>query len=53
MFNAWLKPYLPRTLFKRAFLILIVPIVLIQVVVGVVFVERLFQDVSRQMTKAV
>ncbi len=53
MFNAWIKPYLPRTLFKRAFLILIVPIVLIQVVVGVVFVERLFQDVSRQMTKAV
>lgn len=53
MFNAWIKPYLPRTLFKRAFLILIVPLVLIQVVVGVVFVERLFQDVSRQMTKAV
>lgn len=53
MLNAWIKPYLPRTLFKRAFLILIVPIVLIQVVVGVVFVERLFQDVSRQMTKAV
>ncbi len=52
MFNKWLKPYLPRTLFKRAFLILIVPIVLIQVVVGVVFVERLFQDVTRQMTKA-
>lgn len=53
MFNKWLKPYLPRTLFKRAFLILIVPIVLIQVVVGVVFVERLFQDVSRQMTNSV
>ena len=52
MFNAWIKPYLPRTLFKRAFLILIIPIVLIQVVVGVVFVERLFEDVSRQMTKA-
>ena len=52
MFNAWIKPYLPRTLFKRAFLILIVPMVLIQVIVGVVFVERLFQDVSRQMTKA-
>ncbi|MCO4826044.1 MAG: HAMP domain-containing protein [Amylibacter sp.] len=53
MFNKWLKPYLPRTLFKRAFLILIVPIVLIQVVVGVVFVERLFQDVSRQLTNSV
>ncbi|MEJ6708738.1 MAG: ATP-binding protein [Amylibacter sp.] len=53
MFNKWLKPYLPRTLFKRAFLILIVPIVLIQVVVGVIFVERLFQDVSRQLTNSV
>lgn len=53
MFNKWLKPYLPRTLFKRAFLILIFPIVLIQVVVGVVFVERLFQDVSRQLTHSV
>ncbi len=53
MFNKWLKPYLPRSLFGRAILILIVPIVLIQVVVGIVFVERLFQDVTRQMTLAV
>ncbi|MCP5085665.1 MAG: HAMP domain-containing protein [Rhodobacteraceae bacterium] len=52
MFNKWLKPYLPRSLFGRAILILIVPIVLIQVVVGIVFVERLFQDVTRQMTVA-
>lgn len=52
MFNKWLKPYLPRSLFGRAFLILAVPIVLIQVVVGVVFVERLFQDVTRQMTQS-
>ena len=53
MFNKWLKPYLPRSLFGRAILILIVPIVLIQVIVGVVFVERLFQDVTRQMTRSV
>ncbi|WP_188676201.1 ATP-binding protein [Neptunicoccus cionae] len=52
MFNKWLKPYLPRSLFGRAFMILAVPIVLIQVVVGVVFVERLFQDVTRQMTQS-
>lgn len=50
MFGRLLKPYLPRSLFGRAVAILIVPIVLIQVVVGVVFVERLFQDVTRQMT---
>lgn len=51
MFNRFLKPYLPRSLFGRAVAILIVPIVLIQVVVGVVFVERLFRDVTRQMTR--
>ncbi|MEM6620473.1 MAG: ATP-binding protein [Pseudomonadota bacterium] len=52
MFNRFIKPWLPRSLFGRALMILIVPIVLIQVVVGVVFVERLFQDVTRQMTRA-
>ena len=52
MSNKRLKPNLPRSLFGRAVLILIVPIVLIQVVVSVVFVERLFQDVTRQMTRA-
>jgi len=53
MFNKWLKPYLPRSLFGRAIAIMIVPIVLIQVVVGVVLVERLFQKVSSQMSMAV
>jgi len=53
MFNKWLKPYLPRSLFGRAIVILIVPVVLIQVVVGVAFVERLYQDVTSQMTRAV
>lgn len=53
MFSKWLKPYLPRSLFGRASAILIVPVVLIQVVVGVVLVERLFQNVSGQMSGAV
>lgn len=52
MFNRFLKPYLPRSFFGRAVAILIVPIVLIQVVVAVVLVERLFQDVTRQMTQS-
>jgi two-component system osmolarity sensor histidine kinase EnvZ len=52
MFNKWLKPYLPRSMLGRAVAILIVPVVLIQVVVGVVLVERLFQNVSRQMSGA-
>ncbi|MBV1865134.1 MAG: HAMP domain-containing protein [Rhodobacteraceae bacterium] len=53
MFSKWLKPYLPRSLFGRASAIMIVPVVLIQVVVGVVLVERLFQNVSGQMSGAV
>lgn len=53
MFNTYIRPYLPRSLFGRAVLILVLPIVLIQVVVGVVLIERLFQDVTRQMTTAV
>jgi len=41
---------LPRSLFGRAMLILAVPIVVIQVVVASYFAERLFRDVSTQMS---
>ncbi len=53
MFERMIKPYLPRSLFGRAILILLIPIILIQVVVGTVFVDRLFRDVTIQMTTAV
>ena len=46
----WLRRPLPRSLYGRAALILIVPIVTIQLVVSIVFIQRHFQGVTRQMT---
>jgi len=53
MFFAWLKRYLPRSLYGRAALILIVPIIVLQLVVAVAFLQRHFEDVTRQMTSGV
>ncbi|KAB7616388.1 HAMP domain-containing protein [Amylibacter sp. SFDW26] len=49
----WIKSKLPRSLFGRAMLILAVPIVVIQIVVAAFFAERLFRDVSEQMSSNV
>ncbi len=48
----WLKRYMPRGLYQRAALILVLPIVTLQIVVSVVFIQRHFEDVARQMTRA-
>lgn len=50
--SAWIKQFLPRGLYGRAALILIVPVVTIQLVVSSVFLQRHFEDVTRQMTTA-
>jgi two-component system osmolarity sensor histidine kinase EnvZ len=47
----WLKDYAPRSLMGRAALILLLPIVTIQLVVGVVFIQRHYENVTRQMTR--
>jgi hypothetical protein len=47
----WLKSYAPRSLMGRAALILLLPIVTIQLVVGVVFIQRHYENVTRQMTR--
>jgi two-component system osmolarity sensor histidine kinase EnvZ len=47
------KPYLPRGLYGRALLILIVPIVTIQLVVSIIFIQRHYEGVTRQMTQNV
>ncbi|MFE3837916.1 ATP-binding protein [Pseudogemmobacter sonorensis] len=47
------KRILPRSLFGRAALILIVPIVTIQLVVSTAFIQRHFEGVTRQMTRGV
>lgn len=47
------KRFLPRSLSGRAALILIVPMVTIQLVVSVMFIQRHFERVTRQMTDGV
>ena len=48
-----LKPFLPRSLFGRAALILVVPVIGVQLAVSVVFIQRHFEDVTQQMSNAV
>lgn len=49
---AWLKSFMPRSLFGRAALILLVPILTIQIVVSYVFIQRLYEYVTEQMTRS-
>ncbi|MEW9918774.1 ATP-binding protein [Marimonas sp. MJW-29] len=46
----WLKHYMPRGIYGRAALILLLPVVFIQLVVTVVFAQRHFEGVTHQMT---
>jgi two-component system osmolarity sensor histidine kinase EnvZ len=48
----WLKQMMPRGLYGRAALILVLPVVTIQLVVSVVFIQRHFERVTRQMTQS-
>lgn len=48
----WLKTYMPRGLYARVALILLLPVIVVQLVVSVVFVQDHFEDVTRQMTNA-
>jgi two-component system osmolarity sensor histidine kinase EnvZ len=50
MFFAWLKRYVPRGIYGRAALILLLPIVFLQLVVTVIFAQRHFEGVTHQMT---
>lgn len=45
-----LKPFLPRSLYGRAALILIVPIVTIQLIVSIAFIQRHFEGVTKQLS---
>lgn len=46
----WLKRYVPRGIYGRAALILILPVVVVQLVVSIVFIQRHFEGVTSQMT---
>lgn len=48
-----LKYLMPRSLYGRAALILIVPVVSVQLVVSILFIQRHFERVTRQMTDGV
>ncbi len=48
----WLKRYVPRGIYGRAALILIFPVVLLQLVVSFAFIQRHFEGVTEQMTRA-
>jgi two-component system osmolarity sensor histidine kinase EnvZ len=49
----WLKRYMPRGLYGRAALILILPVVTLQLVVSVVFIQRHFEGVTEQMSREI
>lgn len=53
MLFSWLKQYMPRSLYARAVLILLLPVVFLQLVVTVLFLTRHFEDVTQQMVTAV
>lgn len=50
MIRKWLHDRMPRSLLVRAALILLLPLVLLQIIVSIGFVQRYYEDVTRQMT---
>ena len=52
-FNAWYKAFLPKGLYARALLIIIAPMVILQSVVAIVFMERPWNLVTRHLSAAV
>ena len=51
MSSQWLKPYMPRSLYARAALILVVPVVVVLLVVSIAFMQKHLEDVTAQMTR--
>lgn len=52
MMFGWLKRMMPRGLYGRAALILLVPIIALQIVVSAQILQRYFQEVAGQMSEA-
>ncbi|WP_170774253.1 ATP-binding protein [Ruegeria lacuscaerulensis] len=50
MSSAWLKSYMPRSLYARAAIILVLPVVVLLLVVGIAFLQKHLEDVTAQMT---
>ncbi len=52
MTTQWLKPYMPRSLYARAALILTLPVIVVLLVVSIAFLQKHLEDVTAQMTRA-
>ena len=48
-----IKSYLPRSLYGRAAMILLLPVIFLQILVSVVFIQRHYDGVTRRMTTSV
>jgi len=51
--GAWIKPFLPRSLFGRSLLIIVMPLILLQVVSTYVFYDNHWKTLSRRLSTAV
>ena len=49
----WINSYMPKRLYFRAALILVFPVVFLQLIVSIVFIQRHFEGVTIQMTRTV
>ena len=47
-----LKKYLPRSFFGRALLIIILPIIILEAIIGFAFIQRYFEQVTTQLAKS-
>ena len=47
-----LKKYLPRSFFGRALLIIILPIIFLEAIIGFAFIQRYFEQVTTQLAKS-
>ena len=47
-----LKKYLPRSFFGRALLIIILPIIVLEAIIGFAFIQRYFEQVTTQLAKS-
>ena len=47
-----IKKYLPRSFFGRALLIIILPIIFLEAIIGFAFIQRYFEQVTTQLAKS-
>jgi two-component system osmolarity sensor histidine kinase EnvZ len=52
-FGSWLNSLMPKGLFARSLLIIVIPMVVLQSVIAFVFMERHWQTVTRRLSAAV